>query len=86
MNKLRQEKEYDNAIRIYDNILSENDNEYIKSTEGNNNSLKDYILQNIESDSTLKIMAMSNNKSTRNLFMNKFFELKINDDTPFEHY
>ena len=76
---------YDLTIRdLVDNILAENDNEYIKSTEGNNNSLKDYILQNIESDSTLKIMAMSNNKSTKNLFMNKFFESKINDDTPFE--
>jgi hypothetical protein len=69
---------------LVDNILAENDNEYIKSTEGNNDSLRDYILQNIESDSTLKIMAMSNNKNTKNLFMNKFFESKINDDTPFE--
>ena len=69
---------------LVDNILAENDNEYIKSTEGNNDSLRDYILQNIESDSTLKIMAMSNNKNTKNLFMNKLFESKINDDTPFE--
>ena len=76
---------YDLNIReLVDNILTENDNEYIKSTEGNNNSLKDYILQNIESDSTLKIMAMSNNKSTKNLFMNKFFDSKNNDDSPFE--
>jgi hypothetical protein len=76
---------YDLNIReLVDNILTENDNEYIKSTEGNNNSLKDYILQNIESDSTLKIMAMSNNKSTKNLFMNKFFDSKNNDDLPFE--
>ena len=76
---------YDLNIReLVDNILTENDNEYIKSTEGNNNSLKDYILQNIESDSTLKIMVMSNNKSTKNLFMNKFFDSKNNDDSPFE--
>ena len=76
---------YDLNIReLVDNILTENDNEYIKSTEGNNNSLKDYILQNIESDSTLKIMAMSINKSTKNLFMNKFFDSKNNDDSPFE--
>ena len=67
---------YDLNIReLIDNILAENDNEYIRSTEGNNNSLKDYIFQNIESDSTLKIMVMSNNKSTKNSFMNKFFEL-----------
>ena len=67
---------YDLNIReLIDNILAENDNEYIRSTEGNNNSLKDYIFKNIESDSTLKIMVMSNNKSTKNSFMNKFFEL-----------
>ena len=68
---------YDLNIReLVDNILAENDNEYIKSTEGNNNSLRDYIFQNIESDSTLKIMVMSNNKNTKNSFMNKFFEIK----------
>jgi len=65
-----------NIRELVDNILAENDNEYIKSTEGNNNSLRDYIFQNIESDSTLKIMVMSNNKNTKNLFMNKFFEIK----------
>ena len=68
---------YDLNIReLIDNILAENDNEYIKPTEGNNNSLKDYIFQNIESDSTLKIMVMSNNKSTKYSFMNIFFERK----------
>ena len=68
---------YDINIReLIDNILAENDNEYIKPTEGNNNSLKDYIFQNIESDSTLKIMVMSNNKSTKYSFMNIFFERK----------
>ncbi len=42
---------YDLNIRdLVDNILTENDNEYTKSNEGNNNSLRDYILQNIESD------------------------------------
>ena len=65
-----------NMREIVDNILAENDNEYIKSTEGNNNSLRDYILQNIESDSNLKIMIMSNNNNTKNSFMNKFFEIK----------
>ena len=77
---------YDLNIReLIDNILAENDNEYIKSNEGNNNSLKDYIFQNIESDSTLKIMVMSNNKSTKNSFMNKFFELDEDSiDEPLE--
>ena len=83
---------YDLNIReLVDNILAENDNEYIKSSEGNNNSLKDFIFQNIESDSTLKIMVMSNSKNTKNSFMNKFFgtenEKKISDeniDEPFE--
>ena len=65
---------YDLNIRdLVDNILTENDNEYTKSNEGNNNSLRDYIFQNIESDSNLKIMIMSNNKSTKNSFINKFF-------------
>ena len=70
---------YDLNIRdLVDNILAENDNEYNKNNEGNNNSLRDYIFQNIESDCTLKIMIMSNNKSTKNSFINKFFG--INDD------
>ena len=65
-----------NIPELIDNILAENDNEYIKPTEGNNNSLRDYIFQNIESDSTLKIMVMSNNKNTKKSFINKFFEIK----------
>jgi hypothetical protein len=65
-----------NIPELIDNILAENDNEYIKPSEGNNNSLRDYIFQNIESDSTLKIMVMSNNKNTKKSFMNKFFEIK----------
>ena len=65
-----------NIPELIDDILAENDNEYIKPTEGNNNSLRDYIFQNIESDSTLKIMVMSNNKNTKKSFMNKFFEIK----------
>ena len=68
---------YDLNIRdLVDNILTENDNEYTKSNEGNNNSLRDYILQNIESDKNIKIMVMSNNKSTKNSFINKFFDIK----------
>jgi len=83
---------YDLNIRdLVDNILTENDNEYTKSNEGNNNSLRDYIFQNIESDSNLKIMIMSNNKSTKNSFIEKFFDKNKNDknkdeflDEPFE--
>ena len=72
---------YDLNIRdLVDNILTENENEYTKSNEGNNNSLRDYIFQNIESDSNLKIMIMSNNKSTKNNFINKFFGLKNNNE------
>jgi hypothetical protein len=33
-------------------------------------------LQNIESDKNIKIMIMSNNKSTKNSFINKFFDIK----------
>ena len=73
---------YDLNIRdLVDNILAENDNEYIKSNEGNNNTLRDFILQNIESDSNLKIMIMSNNKSTKNSFINNFFSQKKNSRT-----
>ena len=85
---------YDLNIReLIDNILADNDNEYIKSEVGNNNSLSDYIFQNIESDSTLKIMVMSNNKNTKNSIMNKFFGINNNEkenkeedniDEPFE--
>ena len=65
---------FDLNIRdLVDNILSENDNEYTKSSENNSNSLRDYILQNIESDNILKIMFMSNNKLTKNSFINKLF-------------
>ena len=69
-----------NFREIIENILSENDNEYIKSNDSNNNTLKDYIFQNIESDSTLKIMVMSNNKTTKNSFMNKFFCTKEDEE------
>ena len=73
---------YDLNIRdLVDNILAENDNEYTKSNDGNNNSLRDYIFQNIESDCTLKIMVMSNNKPTKNSFINKFFGINNDKDT-----
>ena len=68
---------YDLNIReLVENILAEDGNEYIKSSEGNNNSLRDFIFQNIQSDSTLKIMVLSNNKNTKKSFMNKFFDVK----------
>jgi len=69
-----------NMRELVDNILAENDNEYTKPTEGNNNSLRDYIFQNIESDCTLKIMFMSNNKNTKNSFISKFFDEKNNSN------
>ena len=76
---------YDLNIReLVDNILAENDNEYNKSNEGNNNSLRDFIFQNIESDCTLKIMFMSNNKSTKNTFVNKFFGINNNKNLKIE--
>ena len=91
MNALSGNAIYDLNIRdLVDNILTENDNEYNKINEGNNNSLKDFIFQNIESDSTLKIMIMSNNKSTKNSFIESFFSIKKlkseedNYDSPFE--
>ena len=72
---------YDLNFREFiENILSENDNEYIKSNDSNNNTLRDYIFQNIESDSTLKIMVMSNNKTTKYSFMNKFFCTKEDEE------
>ena len=91
MNALSGNAIYDLNIRdLVDNILTENDNEYNKINEGNNNSLKDFIFQNIESDSTFKIMIMSNNKSTKNSFIESFFSIKKlkseedNYDSPFE--
>jgi hypothetical protein len=87
---------YDLNIReLVENILAEDGNEYIKSSEGNNNSLRDFIFQNIQSDSTLKIMVLSNNKKTKKSFMNKFFDVKdepeedkiyeeVETDEPFE--
>ena len=91
MNALSGNAIYDLNIRdLVDNILTENDNEYNKINEGNNNSLKDFIFQNIESDSTLKIMIMSNNKSTKNSFIESFFSInklkseEDNYDSPFE--
>ena len=73
---------YDINIRdLVDNFLTENDNEYNKPNEGNNNTLKDFIFQNIESDKNLKIMIMSNNESTKNSFIETFFGIKKNQNS-----
>ena len=79
---------YDLNIRdLVDNLLAENDNEYTKPNEVNNNSLRDYILQNIQSDCILKIMCMSNNKSTKKTFREKFFSnIKNDNDEKEENY
>ena len=86
-----------NFRELVDNIMNENGNEGLNDNDGlgvNNeqNTLKEFICQNIESDATLKIMVMSNNKSTKNLFVQKLLDIKQNqgcekckeDDEPFE--
>lgn len=69
-----------NVKELVDNIMTEN--EFDESNEmemennkqnGKSNSLKEFIYQNIKGDCTLKIMFMSNNDSTRNLYVQKFF-------------
>ena len=82
---------YDLNMRaLIEDIMAENNNEYTRPSEGNNNSLKDYIMQNIESDKILKVMIMSNNNLTKNLLLEKFFgkqhEIKKDEisDSPFE--
>ena len=62
---------YELNIRDFvNNILTENDSKYIMSIGGNNNILKDYILQNIESDKNIKKLILSfNNKSTKNILL-----------------
>ena len=42
----------------------------------NSKDLKEFISQNVKSDCTLKIMIISNNDSTRNLYIKKFFSIK----------
>ena len=69
-----------NVKELVDNIMAENELEENNENEmeankqnGKNNSLKEFIYQNIKGDCTLKIMFMSNNDSTRNLYVKKFF-------------
>ena len=92
-----------NFRELVDNIMNENGNEGLNDNDINDNdnlgvnnegqnTLKEFICQNIESDATLKIMVMSNNKSTKNLFVQKLLDIKQNqgcekckeDDEPFE--
>ena len=84
-----------NVKEIVDDIItSEND---IKSNEDDNpryNNLKEFIIQNIKGDFSLKIMIICNNDYTRNLLMKNFLsnsDEKINnkeelqiDDSDFE--
>ena len=77
-----------NFRELVDNIMTENGNETLNDNEGNDsdglgvsnekNGLKEFICQNIESDATLKIMVMSNNKSTKSLFVQKLLDIKQN--------
>ena len=91
-----------NFRELVDNIMNENGNEGLNDNDINDNdnlgvnnegqnTLKEFICQNIESDATLKIMVMSNNKSTKNLFVQKLLDIKQcqnmekkDDEQPFE--
>ena len=81
-----------NFSEFLDNIMDETndkDNDNSEDDLGVNNDkndLKNFICQNIESDATLKIMVMSNNKSTKNLFVNKIIGINEKEitDQPFE--
>ena len=66
-----------NIKELVDNIMAENEfeekNDKLKDSEkGKGSSLKEFISHNIKGDYTLKIMVLSNNDSTKNLFINKF--------------
>lgn len=68
-----------NIKELVDDIMTENElgnkNEINDDCE-KNNSLKDFISQNIKGDCTLKIMFMSNNDSTLNSYVNNFFSIE----------
>ena len=76
---------YDLDVKeLVDDIMTENEldekNEELKKGDiGKHSNLKEFISQNIKEDCTLKIMAMSNNDSTRNLYINIF--CGINNET-----
>lgn len=65
---------YDLNVReLVDNIIDQNNNE--EDITGGPGSLKEFICQNIESDCNLKIMFMSNNKTTKKLLVEKFLDI-----------
>ena len=64
-----------NIKELVDDIMTENELEN-KNEINDNNSLKDFISQNIKGDCTLKIMFMSNNDSTLNSYVNNFFNIE----------
>ena len=69
-----------NIKQLIDDIMTENEfteKNGIKNGENEkSNYLKEFISQNIKSDCTLKIMVISNNDSTRNLYIKNFFANK----------
>jgi len=74
-----------NIKELIDDIMTENELENkndIKDDVGSekNNSLKNFISQNIKEDCILKIMFMSNNDSTLNSYVNNFFLVKKNSN------
>lgn len=70
---------YDLNIReLINDIINSNDNVDINTNNEtkDTNFLREIISQNIESDCHLKIMVMSNNKSTKKLFIEKLLDRK----------
>ena len=69
-----------NIKQLVDEIMTENEfseKNWIKNGENEkSNNLKEFIFQNIKSDCTLKIMILSNNDSTRILYIKKFFSIE----------
>jgi hypothetical protein len=55
-----------------ENEFEEKNDKLKDSEKGKGSSLKEFISHNIKGDYTLKIMVLSNNDSTKNLFINKF--------------
>ena len=69
-----------NIKELFDDITSENDIKSNEDQSSRSNSLKEFIIQNIKGDFTLKIMIGSNNDYIRKLFVNKFLNLDNNYD------
>lgn len=68
-----------NMRELIEDIMTENEFEKDENNKtGENekkNNLREFISQNIKGDCTLKIMVLSNNDSTRNLYIKKFFSI-----------